>query len=296
MTTATEPKTKWGLAEGDEIVPGRLALQRLGGGHHYEAYLAFDEHLRSIVVAKLVRPHLVDDEHTLAGLEAEAATVDRLDHPVIVRGFGAVLDGPRPHLVLEHLEGPRLSTLIRRYGPLPLEQMVPLAMQLSAALHYLAAEGVVHLDLKPANTIMAAPPRMIDLSVAHDLDAASRLRRPIGTDSYMAPEQCAPERLGPVGPPADVWGLGATLYRAATGERPFPGAVKGSDDPAERWPQLHRLPDPEPLPASVAGPILACLRFDPAERPAPAEVAEALEPVLLRQSRPRLSGLKPRWS
>ena len=133
MTTATEPKTKWRLAEGDEIVPGRLALQRLGGGHHYEAYLAFDEHLRSIVVAKLVRPHLVNDEHTLAGLEAEAATVARLDHPVIVRGFGAVLDGPRPHLVLEHLEGPRLSTLLRRYGPLPLEQMVPLAMQLSAA-------------------------------------------------------------------------------------------------------------------------------------------------------------------
>ena len=92
-------------------------------GHRYEAYLAFDEHLHAIVVAKLIRPHLVHDEHTLAGLRAEAEMLDRLDHPVIVRAFDAVLEGPRPQLVLEHLEGPRLSTLVRRYGRLPPEQL-----------------------------------------------------------------------------------------------------------------------------------------------------------------------------
>ena len=289
------PSRSWDLAEGDEIALGRSALAKLGGGHHYQAYLAFDERLHTIVVAKLVRPHLVDDAHTLAGLEAEAAMLDRLGHPVLLRAFDAVLDGPRPHLVLEHLEGPRLSTLIRRYGPLPPEQLVPLALQLCSALHYLGAEGVVHLDLKPANTIMSGPPRLIDLSVALGLDAAARLTRPIGTDSYMAPEQCDPAGRGPVGTPADVWGLGATLYRAATGERPFPGAIKGSSEPSERWPQLTEAPDPDPLPAAVAEPILACLRADPAERPLPAEVAESLAPVLRAQSKPRLSGLKPRW-
>jgi eukaryotic-like serine/threonine-protein kinase len=294
--TEIEQTKRWELAEGDEIVPGRVALKRLGGGHHYEAYLAFDEHLHSIVVAKLVRPHRLADDRVLAGLEAEAAMLERLDHPVVVRAFDAVLTGPRPHLVLEHLEGPRLSTLIRRYGPLPPEQLVPLALQLSAALHYLAAEGVVHLDLKPANTIMTAPPRLIDLSVALDVEGAAGLRWPIGTDSYMAPEQCDPTGLGPVGPPADVWGLGATLFRAASGERPFPGAIKGSEDPLERWPQLVGDPDPGPLPAAVAEAILACLRRDPGQRPRPAEVAEALEPVLRAQSKPRLSGLKPRWS
>ncbi len=298
MSTLTEPElqTKWGLAEGDEIVPGRSALRRLGGGNHYEAYLAFDERLHAIVVAKLVRPHLVEDPRTLSGLAAEAAMLDRLDHPVIVRAFDAVLEGPRPHLVLEHLEGPRLSTLIRRYGPLPPEQLIPLALQLCSAIHYLAAEGVVHLDLKPANTIMTGPPRLIDLSVALDVDAAARLDRPIGTDSYMAPEQCDPAGRGPVGPPADVWGLGATLYRAASGERPFPGADKEADDPLERWPQLTAAPDPDRLPAAVADPILACLRPDPSERALPAEVAESLEPVLRAQSKPRLSGLKPRWT
>jgi serine/threonine protein kinase len=292
----TQQTRAWGLAEGDEIVPGRHALRRLGGGHSYEAYLAFDEHLHAIVVAKLVRPHLIADDHTLAGLDREIAMLARLDHPVILRGFGAEPRGPRPHLVLEHLEGPRLSSLVRRHGPLAPEQLVPLALQLCSALHYLAAEGVVHLDLKPANTIMSGPPRMIDFSVAVDVEEAAGLSHSIGTDGYMAPEQCDPRRLGPVGPAADVFGLGATLYRAATGERPFPGAEADSDDPLARWPQLERSPDPGPLPAAVAEPILACMAHDPSQRPAPAELGEALEPVLRAQAKPRLSGLKPRWN
>ncbi|MQA74719.1 MAG: protein kinase, partial [Solirubrobacterales bacterium] len=222
VTEATETK-RWELVEGDPIAPGLTALRRLGGGRRYEAYLAFNAHLHAIVVAKLVRPHLVGDGHTLAGLASEAAMLERLQHPVILRGFGATVDGPRPHLVLEHLEGPRLSTLVRRHGPLPPEQLVPLALAICSALHYLAAERVVHLDVKPANTIMSGPPRLIDLSVALSLDEAAALDRPIGTDGYMAPEQCDPAALGPVGPPADVFGLGATLYRAATGRRPFGG-------------------------------------------------------------------------
>ncbi len=297
MTTLTETaRTEaWKLAEGDEIVPGRHALKRLGGGHRYEAYLAFDERLHTVVVAKLVRPHLVDDPHTLEGLAGEARMLERLQHPVVVRGFDAVLDGPRPHLVLEHLEGPRLSTLVRRHGPLPPEQLIPLALQLCSALHYLAAEGVVHLDLKPANTIMSGPPRLIDLSVAMTAGDAATLTRPIGTDAYMAPEQCDPTGLGPVGPAADVWGLGATLYRAATGLRPFAKGEAGSGEPRERWPQLAETPDPRPLPGSVAEPVLACLDPVPERRPLPAQLAEALEPVLRAQPKPRLSGLKPRW-
>ena len=293
--TETNAETRWGLEEGDEIAPGRHALQRLGGGHRYEAYLAFDDHLHAVVVVKLIRPHLVEDEHTLDGLRAEAEMVERLDHPVVVRGFDTVLEGPRPHIVLEHLEGPRLSTFVRRHGRLPVEQLVPLALQLCSALHYLAAEQVVHLDVKPANTIMSGPPRLIDLSVAVTTGDAAALERPIGTDGYMAPEQCDPVALGPVGPPADIFGLGATLYRAATGERPFPGADPDSRVPRERWPQLVSEPDPGLLPDYVAEPIMACLARDPAARPAPAELAEALEPVLRAQPKPRLSGLKPRW-
>lgn len=299
MTMSVAQRTdrdSWRLTEGDEIVPGRVAVARLGGGTRCEAYLAFDDHLHAIVVVKLVRPNLIEDERALAGLAAEAAMLERLDHPVIVRGFDAVLDGPRPQIVLEHLEGPRLSSLVRRHGPLPPEQLIPLALQLCSALHYLAAEEVVHLDIKPSNTIMSGPPRLIDLSVALAVDAAAAMTRSRGTDAFMAPEQCDPLSLGPVGPAADVFGLGATLYRAATGQRPFPGGIPDADDPVVRWPQLLGVADARPLPAQVAEPILACLVFDPRDRPAPAELADALEPVLRAQAKPRLSGFKPRWN
>jgi eukaryotic-like serine/threonine-protein kinase len=288
----------WELEEGDAIAPGLSALKRLGGGTRYEAYLAWDERLHAIVVVKLVRPHLTEDAHTLAGLAAEIAMVERLAHPVVVRGFGSDLDGERPRLVLEHIEGPRVSSFIRRHGPFPPEQLIPLALQLASALHYLAAEGVVHLDVKPANIIMSGPPRLIDLSVAVDLERAAALRSPVGTDTYMAPEQCFPQELGPVGPPADIWGLGATLYRAASGERPFgKGNPKAAGE--ERWPQLARRPeplDPRRVPPVVAEVIFDCLDPDPAKRPAPAELNERLEPVLRAQGRPKLAALRPRWN
>jgi serine/threonine-protein kinase len=294
----TEPKpdpTRWHLTEGDEIVPGLSVLRRLGGGHRYDAFLAFSQELWTTCVVKVVRPHLVDDEHTLAGLRSEVAILDRLSHPVIVRSFGSDLGSDRPHVVLEHLEGPRLSTLLRKYGPLPAEQLVPLAVQLAAAIHFLEGAGVIHLDIKPSNVIMGAPPRLIDLSVALDVAEAAALTRPVGTDAYMAPEQCLPKELGPVGRAADVWGLGATLYRALSGEHAFGRATAEPSAPTERWPQLAGEPAPlDGIDRALSAPILACLRHDPATRPDAREVAEALEPVLGALPKPRLSRLKPR--
>jgi serine/threonine protein kinase len=291
-----EQPPRWRLDEGDEFAPGRHALRHLGGGHHYDAYLAWDDRLHAVIVAKLVRPHLVDDERALEGLAKEAAMLERLNHPVILRSYGAVLDGPAPHLALEHLEGPRLSTLLRKYGPLPVEQLVPLAVQLCSALHYLAAEDVAHLDVKPSNIIMGAPPRLIDLSVARSAERAALLDTPLGTDAYMAPEQCEPTRRGPVGSAADVWGLGVTLYRAATGERPF--SEPGPDDASgrERWPQLAEPPMPLDgrLAPAMAQPIMSCLAFEPGDRPAPAELAAEFERLLDALPQVRLSRLKPR--
>src|SRR5918992_2428656 len=220
-------------ATNDEIAPGLRTLRLLGGGIRYQAYIAYSDHLRALVVAKVVRREAVENPAALAGLRGEARMLDRLAHPMLLRGFGAVLDGPRPHLVLELIEGPRLSTLIRRHG-VDLEQLLPLALNLCSVLHYLAREGVVHLDVKPRNIIMGAEPRLIDLSIARELHELAALRRPAGTDPYMAPEQCDPDRFGELGPPADVWGLGATLYEAISGRRPFAGLGDG-----ERFPQLH---------------------------------------------------------
>jgi serine/threonine protein kinase len=280
-----QERPAWSFEEGDEIAPGRAALKSLGGGSLYEVYLVWDELLHSICVAKLVRPDQVDDDHAAKELAAEAEILERLAHPVIVRGFDVVLDGDHPHLLIEHLEGPSLRRLIKRGGHLPLQQLLPLALSLSGALHYMSQMDVVHLDVKPDNIIMSVPPRLIDLSIARNTARAKQVRKPIGTDAYMSPEQCEAERrASQIGPAADIWGLGATLHHALLGRRPFPRERHGrdSDDPEVRFPQLHSSPEPLPgrVPARLQDLIRSMLAPEPAARPAASEVAAGLEPLV----------------
>jgi serine/threonine protein kinase len=286
----------WARQPGDQVVPGCTAQALLGGGRSFEAYLAFDERLHTPVVVKVVRPHLVADPGTLRGLRREVDLAGRLNHPVIVRGFHADTEGPRPYLVLERLVGPRLSTLLRKYGTLPLDQLLPLGMELAAALHYLRVSGVVHLDVKPSNVIMGPTPRLIDLSIARDIDEAARLDHVVGTDRYMAPEQCDPPRSGRPGPPADVWGLGATLFESVAGYRPFVDGTTDADAPvAQRWPQVVEPPRelPRGTPEPLAAAIHACLDPDPASRPAPAELFEVLESLNALLPAPTLGLFRP---
>ena len=287
-------KASWGFDEGNEIAPGRVALSRLGGGTLFETYLAWDDRLFFVVVAKLIRPDRVEDPRAIERLRIEAETLSRLSHPVVVRSFGAVLDGPHPHLVLEHTEGPTLKSLLRRYGPLPMEQILPLALNLCSALHYMNTEDIVHLDVKPGNIIMGAPPVLIDLSLARPLNEAARITRPIGTEPYMAPEQCDPGNRGAIGPAADVWGLGVTVHEALTGRRPFPTNGDGIEGLSARFPQLAREPEPLPLdtPVAVAETVLRCLQKDPSDRPTAAELGMGLQPVVASARRRSVLGLR----
>lgn len=294
-----KPAESWDLAEGEEIVPGRFALKKLGGGHDYEAYLAWDERLAFLTVAKMLRPHLVGNERAEKGLATEAGALARLQHPLLVRGFGAVLRGPRPHVLMEHLEGPHLARLIRRHGPLPLEQLIPLAMNLCSVAHYLANEKMLHLDIKPRNIVVGIPPRLIDLSVARSFSRAERITGHVGTDLYMAPEQCEPNKHFKIGPPTDVYGVGATLYHATSGRRPFERPESyDAGDLEQRFPQLSQAPqplDPKKVPPLVSETIMDCLRTDPNERPTAREVMDRLEPVLAALPRKqRLGRLRPR--
>ena len=116
----------WHFAEGDPITAELSSVKLLGGGSAYEAYLAFDEITYAPVVVKVLRPDQVDDESSLRGLRREVDTLAIVNHPVVVRGLRHELEGRRPHVVLEHIEGPRLSTLVRRYGPLQAQQYLPL--------------------------------------------------------------------------------------------------------------------------------------------------------------------------
>ena len=282
----------WDLHEGDAITAELTAMRLLGGGTAYEAYLAFDEITYAPVVVKVLRPSQVTDRASLRGLRREVAALATVNHPGVVRGLRHVVDGDRPHLVLEHVDGPRLSSLVRRYGPLQAQQYLPLAIDLAAALHYFRYVGQVHLDVKPSNIIMGAPARLIDLSVMRSVDAAARLDHVIGTDAYLAPEQADPGRLGVPGPASDVWGLGATLFHAIAGERPYVDGDPDADEVALRHPQVVAgVPElPARTPEEVVKAVEACLAPRPVDRPEPHEVADLLQPVLERLPRARLTG------
>ena len=284
-----QASTTWAFDEGEEIVPGRHAVRLLGGGRAHEAYLAWDDRLFSLVVAKILRPHLAGDDGARRQIAAEAGAFAALQHPVLPRCFDAPIDGPRPHLALEFLEGPRLSTLIRKQGSLAVEQTLPLALQLCSALHYMAREGWVHLDVKPKNVVMGAPAKLIDLSIARTLDEAQRTTGPIGTDTYMAPEQCGISGMGDMGPAADIWGLGVTVYEAIIGHLPFPA---GRDDgPVEaRFPQLvcEPVPFPKDVPPILAEPLISCLKTRPEDRPIAQELSGDLEPLVAALPKPSI--------
>lgn len=275
----------WDFEPGAEIAPGRSVLRSLGGGSRYEVFLVWDERLFTPVAAKVLRPDQVGEERALRDLRKEAEALARLQHPVLIRGFGAVLEGPYPHVVVEHFDGDTLRRLIKRGGRVPLPQLLPLALNVAAALHYLACEEVVHLDVKPDNIVMGIPPRLIDLSVARSFERARRISGTVGTDAYMAPEQCDTDTYpGRIGPPADVWGLAATLFHATAGSVPFPRekGARESEDRLVRFPQLRDEPPPLPgdTPPELAALLLAGLRKDPDERPTAADFALGLEPLV----------------
>ena len=119
---------------------------------------------------------MAGDEGALRDLALEAEALAALSHPVLLRGFDAVLDGAMPHLLVEHLEGPTLRRLLKAEPTLPLVQLIPLGLHVAAGLAYMARAGWVHLDLKPDNLIMGVPPRIIDLSIARTVERAARTR------------------------------------------------------------------------------------------------------------------------
>lgn len=282
----------WGFAAGDYIAPEVVAVAPLGGGVIYEVWRAFDERLYAPVVIKVMRPAALAVPGRRTDLVREADLLERLRHPSIVRVFDADAEAERPYLIVENIDGPSLSSAIGRHGGLPIQQLVPLAIELGAAAHYLRRVGICHLDIKPSNVILGAPAKLLDLSIALDAQIAAETHHPVGSDQYMAPEQCEPHRRGVMGPASDMWGIGTTLFRAAVGRRAFSTGDPDAATAAERWPQLVERPRrvPEKVPAAFAALILSCLDPDPERRPLPADFVDALEPIMAAMPQARLAG------
>lgn len=289
----------WGLEAGDALGGDRHVLTFLAAGRKSEVYLAWDRRRRSTVAAKLLRPG-----RPVRKLHKEAALLERLAHPVLVRGFGAALEEPRPHLALEHIEGPSVRGLIRREAMAP-DIVVAVALQVAAALHYLAMEGFVHLDVNPQNILLARP-SLAALETGWRGRPTKRLRggpptaklidaaaiMPVGSRvkalGGAVPELRVPDARA--APPAGVWLLGATMWRMLSGGSKVPGEP-GHPRGGRRAGGAPTAPmDPAGLPKGAPRPLVelvsACLRREPSERPSAGEVADGLEPLFRSSAAP----------
>jgi eukaryotic-like serine/threonine-protein kinase len=205
----------------------------------------------------------------------EGRLLERLTHPHIVRLY-ETFEQPEPALLLEVVGGATVGRLIKRAGGgLAPRELAMLGIHLCSALHYLHAEGLLHLDLKPSNVISDhGRAKLIDLGLAR---APGQLPRGIGTRRYMSPEQA---RGGPVGESADVWGLGAVLYEAATGRRAFARLDDGYEQLNRRAAPVASDGKAAELPQALANAIDSCLEPEPERRPAIEDLEQGLRSVL----------------
>lgn len=291
MTTGSdEPvaRSTWGLAPGDEAVPGCFVVAPLGGGKRFEVFSAFDDRLLSRIVLKVLRPEHLERPRTVAALRREIGILGRTDHPHVVRCFHASSEGPRPYLALERVAGRTLSATVRRSGPCDPSAAIGVALSLASAADHLHERGIVHLDIKPSNVIVAGPTRLIDFSLARDIDLARAVTVRVGTTAWMAPEQCDPPRTGVPVPASDVWGIGATLYFALSGRRPFPSGSMSPEDPLEaRYPQLADGPRQltDDVPDALREAATWMMQPDPADRPSAREAHRRLSELSHRFAR-----------
>src|SRR5262249_6825137 len=151
----------------------------------------------------------------LARFRVEAEAVARLDHPNVVRIYDFGEHNGLPFFSMEFVEGGSLAKKLQG-GPLPPEEAARGAEILARAMDYVHQHHIVHRDLKPANVLLAADgtPKVTDFGLAKRLDKDGGLTATyavMGTASYMAPEQ-AGGKTRDIGPPTDVYALGAILY------------------------------------------------------------------------------------
>jgi serine/threonine protein kinase len=219
-------------------------LESLGHGGMGVVYLAEDGRLGRQVALKFLPPEASLDETTLERFRIEARAASSLSHPGICTVFDIGDDGGSPFIVMEALRGETLRERIRR-GPMPVADVLDLAIQLADALDAAHSQGIVHRDIKPSNiwvgdknrvkildfglAKLVQPLRWGHSGVAHATATISAVNNQLtvpgstlGTVSYMSPEQAKGED---VDTRSDLFSLGTVIYEMAAGVQAFEGST-----------------------------------------------------------------------
>jgi serine/threonine protein kinase len=260
------------LDEGDVLAPGYEVISHLSRGRALDVYDVWSDERDCRCIAKVARADR-QEPRVRRRLVQEGELLLELAHPHIVRAY-ELHRRPRTLLVLETLGGETAEHMIQSSARrLAIADVAHLGLHLCSAIGYLHGRGFLHLDLKPSNVIVeSGRARVIDLSLTR---RPGPVARGMGSPPYLSPEQARGRHAGAA---ADVWGIGATLYEAATGERPFPDARP------RVYPQRDRrapsVAERRRAPAEFTRVVDACLSPEPSERPSVAELADELDAVI----------------
>ncbi len=228
------------LETGATLQDGRYSvLSTLGVGGQGQAYLSNDlKENTQVVLKETILPVFVDvavRKRSLEQFENEAKILVKLSHPKIVKLSDFFIEDHRAYLVLEHIEGNSLRTLVEKNGPIAEKQACELCLQMCDMLDYLhgLTPPVVHRDFTPDNLILRKDGvlKLIDFNVAKQIETAT-LGTIVGKHAYMPPEQFRGEAV----PQSDIYALGATLFYLLCGEDPEPISAS---DPKQKNPELN---------------------------------------------------------
>jgi serine/threonine protein kinase len=273
--TAPDPFAETSPSTADEApswpnVPGYEILGAIDRGAMGVVYKARQLSLDRIVALKMIRGNLEPGPRDLSRFRQEARAVASLNHPNIIKIFDFGEHNGLPYFAMEFVACGSLSKKIAT-EPLSLDEAVNLMELLARAVHHAHEHGLVHRDLKPANVLYSAQgqPIVTDFGLVKLVNKRSTISIDgaiVGTASYMAPEQ-AGGACRVVGPPADIYALGAILYELLTGRPPHGGKTM-----LETLLQALTQDPPRPssldpgIPKDVEALCLKCLQKDPAQR------------------------------
>lgn len=244
-------------------------LEQIGAGGMGVVFRAYDQRLERDVALKVLPASTVLDEAARQRFRAEALALSKLNHPHIAQIYDFDTYDGIDFLVMEFVKGIPLDQKLLR-GTLAEEEIIRLGTQIASTLEEVSAMGMVHRDLKPSNIVIAkgGEVKLLDFGVAKLLSSEDRTHSSAleitGTLPYMSPEQLKGE---PTDFRSDIYQVGATLYQAATGSRPFTGIVPGPliQEILQKTPIAPRHLNPHLDPALEAI-ILRCLAKEPARR------------------------------
>ena len=251
------------MNEGDLLNQRYQLLEKLGTGGMAEVFRARDLMLERQVAIKVLRADYSSDKEFQERFRQEARAAANLSHPNIVTVHDFGLDHGQLFIVMEHVPGTDMKTLLRKRGRFTVEDTVNLMVQACAGLGYAHRAGLVHCDVKPHNLLVTPDMRLkvTDFGIARALSTIRPGDRDDviwGSPQYFSPEQA---RGNAPSPASDVYSLGVVMYEMLTGTLPFnattPEELARMHMHHKPLPLIEYLPDVPPLLEQIENKILS---------------------------------------